>query len=168
MAEDFQGDGQSNSFLAKTLAVLNMSLSRFQTIIGLTAGLVSIVGTLVSATQFFKPAPAMGEVVAVVQEAKSEKAVSGATIEILTPRNALVTTLTPNSLGRARYTLPEGAYRLRVSHPRFGAEVRQIQVFSGQTAEVPVRLRAGSSSPLVHAERAVSEGVLAVRRLFGL
>ena len=168
MAESFQGDGQSNSSLAKTWAVLHMSLSRVQTIVGLAAGLVSIVGALVSATHFFKPAPGMGEVVAVVQDAKSEKAVSDATIEILTPHNALVTTLTLNSLGRARYALPEGPYRLRISHPRFGAEVRQIRVLSGQTAEVQVRLRAGSSSPLVHAGRAVNEGVLAVRRLFGL
>ena len=168
MAEDSQGDGQDTSFLARTRATLHASLSRFQTIIGLTAGIISIGTTVLSSTQFFKPAPGTGEVVAVVQEAKSEKAVSDARIEILTPGNGLVTTLTPNSLGRARYTLPEGSYRLRVSHPRFGAEVRQIHVLSGQTAEVQLRLRAGSSSPLVHAGRAVNEGVLAVRRLFGL
>lgn len=168
MTEGFQGDGQSESFLRRTWAVLHGPLSRVQTIVGLAAGLVSIVGALASATQFFKPAPGMGEVVAVVQDAKSEKAISDATIEILTLHNALITTLTPNSLGRARYTLPEGSYRLRASHPRFGAEVRQIHVLSGQTAEVPLRLRAGSSSPLVHAGRAVNEGVLAVRRLFGL
>jgi hypothetical protein len=34
----------------------------------------------------------------------------------------------------------EGAYRLRVTHPRFGAEVRQIQVIVGQITEVRVRL----------------------------
>jgi hypothetical protein len=58
-------------------------------------------------------------------------------------------------------------YRVRVSHPRYAAEVRQVQVFSRQTVEVKVRLRAGSSSPLAHAERAVNEGVRAVRRAFG-
>ena len=98
----------------------------------------------------------------------SQKAVAGATIEILTPQNALVTTLTPNSLGQARHTLKEGSYRVRVSHPRFSAAVRPIQVFSGQTVEVRVRLQAGSSSSLAHAERAVSGGVRAVRRLLGL
>jgi hypothetical protein len=168
MAEGSEGDGQAKSFLAQTWATLHVSLSRFQTIIGLSAGIISIMGTLLSSTQFFKPAPATGEVVAVVQEAKSQKAVSDARIEILTLHNGLVTTLTPNSLGRARYTLPEGAYRLRVSHPRFGAEVRQVHVLSGQTAEIQVRLRAGSSSPRVHVGRVLSEGALAVRRLFGL
>ncbi len=152
----------------KIWATLNVSLSRFHSIVGLAAGLVSIVGAIFSTTQFFRPAPGMGEVVAVVQDAKSDRALSDATIEILTPQNALITTLTPDSSGRVRQTLHEGPYRLRVSHPRFGAEVRQIQVLSGQTAEVRLRLRAGTSSPLDHAERAVGEGVSAVRRLFGL
>jgi hypothetical protein len=83
-------------------SILHVSLSRFQTIIGLLAGLVSVFGAVYSVPQFFKPAPGMGEVVALVQEAKSEKAVAGATIEILTAQNALVTTLTPDSLGPAR------------------------------------------------------------------
>ena len=159
-------DGQS--VLSKTRAVLNVSLSRFQSIVGLLAGLVSVIGAVLSVPQFFNPAPGMGEVVAVVQEAKSEKAVADATIEILTSQNALVSTLTPNSLGQVRHTLKEGPYRVRVSHPRFSAEVRQIQVFSGQTVEVRVRLHTGSSSPLAHVERAVSGGVRTVRRLLGL
>lgn len=163
-----EGPRHGRSFLGKTWTGLHASLSRFQAIVGLLAGLVSIAGALFSVTQLFKPAPGMGEVVAVVQEAKSDKAVSDATIEILTSQDALVTTLRPNSLGRARHTLKEGTYRVRVSHPRFSAEVRQIQVFSGQTAEVRMRLRAGSSSPLEHAERAVNQGVRAVRRLLGL
>ncbi len=169
-AENEVGGGFRNIrlWLAKTRAALNMSLSRLQTIVGLTAGLLSITGALLSATQFFRPGPGMGEVVAVVQEAKSEKGVSDATIEILTPQNALVTTLTPDSLGRARQSVKEGSYRVRVSHPRFTAEVRQIQVFSRQTVEVRVRLRAGSSSPLAHAGRAVNTGVRAVKRALGL
>jgi hypothetical protein len=40
-------------------------------------------------------------------------------------------------------------------------------VVRGQTAEVHLRLRAGSSSPLAQAERVVREGVGAVRRIFG-
>jgi hypothetical protein len=150
------------------LAVLNVSLSRFQTVVGLTAGLVSIAGAALSLPQFFKPAPGTGELVAIVQDTKSEKAISDATIEILTPQNALVTTLTPNTFGRARQALPEGSYRLRVSHPRFSAEVRQIRVLSGQTAEVRVRLHAGSSSPLGQTQRAVNNGVRTLRELLGL
>jgi len=110
----------------------------------------------------------MGQVVAMVQEAKSEKSVPDATIEILTPQNALVATLTPDSLGRARQSLKEGIYRVRVSHPRFAAEVRQIHVFSRQTVEVRLRLRAGSSSPLEQAEQAINGGVHAVKRALGL
>ena len=148
--------------------MLNVSLSRFQAIVGLTAGLVSIAGAVFSPPQFLKPASGTGELVAIVQDSKSEKAISDATIEILTPQNALVTTLTPNTLGRARHALPKGSYRLRVSHPRFSAEVRQIQVLSGQTAEVRVRLHAGSSSPLRQAQRAVSNGVRTLREFLRL
>lgn len=149
------------------LARLNVSLSGLQTAIGLTAGIVSIAGALFAIPGFFTPAPGKGEVVAIVQDAKTEKAVSDATIEILTPQNAVVTTLTPNWSGKARYTLDEGHYRVRVSHPRFAAEIRQVQVVSRQTAEVRVQLRAGASSALRHAERVIDEGVSAMRRLFG-
>lgn len=161
-------DPNPPSFFSRTWTFLNASLSRVQTTVGLLAGLVSIAGALFSVTQFFKPAPNMGEVVAIVQEAKSDRAIPDATVEILTRENALVATLTPNALGRARQALKEGTYRVRVSHPRFGAELRQVQVFSGQTVEVKLRLRPGSSSPVEHAERALNEGVRAVRRLFGL
>src|SRR5881628_2326087 len=101
-------------------ARLNMSLPRFQAIVSLAAGILSIGGALVAISGFFKPAPGKGELVAIVQDAKTEKAVSDATIEILTPQDALVTTLTPNSFGKARSTLDEGHYRMRVSHLRYG------------------------------------------------
>jgi len=165
--EESGGSRTGRPWLAKTWAVLHVSLSRAQMIVGLLAGIVSIIGALYSVTQFFRPGPGMGEIVALVQEAKSQKGVPDATIEILTPQNALVATLTPDSLGQARRALKEGTYRVRVSHPRFAAEVRQIQVFSRQTVEVKVRLRAGSSSPLAQARRAINQGVRAVRRAFG-
>jgi len=147
--------------------LLHVHLSRFQAFVGLLAGLVSIAGAAVSVMQFFKPTPGTGEVLMVIQGARSGKAVSDATIEILTSQNALVTTMRPDALGRARHALKEGTYRVRVSHPGFGAEVRQIQVFSRQTVELTVRLRPGSSSPLERAGRTVNQGVRAVRHLFG-
>src|SRR5437867_5091341 len=131
----------------------NLSLSRLQTFVSLAAGILSITGALVAITGLFKPAPGKGELVAIVQEAKTEKAVSDATIEILTPQGAIVTTLTPDSFGKARCTLDEGHFRVWVSHPRFGDEVREVQVISRQSTEVRVQLRAGV---LGH-----------VRRLFG-
>ena len=148
--------------------MLKVSLPRFQAIVGLTAGLFSIAGAVFSLPQFLKPASVTGELVAIVEDSKSQKAISNATIEILTPQNALVTTLTTNTFGRARQALPEGPYRLRVSHPRFSAEVRQIHVLPGQTAEVRVRLHAGSSSPLRQAQRAVSHGVRTLREFLRL
>ena len=145
---------------------LKTSLSALQTFVGLAAGIMSIAGALVTVPKFFAPAPGKGEVVAVVQAAKTQKAVSDATVEILTPGDAIVTTLSPNYFGKARYTLEEGRYRVRVSHPGFPAEVRQVQVVAGQTAEVRVQLRAAASSAARRVERVVEEGVGAVRRAF--
>jgi hypothetical protein len=149
------------SVASKTWA--NMSLSRVQAIVGTMAGLVTVAGAL----QIFGPTGDMGEFVAVVQEAASARSVPDATIEILTPLNALVTTLAPDSRGRAHQRLKEGIYVVRVSHPDYSAEVRQIQVFPRQTVEIKASLRAGSSSPLVHAGRAVKDKVRAVGRVLG-
>jgi hypothetical protein len=142
------------------------SFTSLQAAVGLTAGLISIVGAAYSAIQIFKPPPEHGEIVAIVREARTERPITDATIEVFTPQQALVTTLTPASKGQVRHTLKEGAYRLRVSHPKFGAEVRQVVVQSGQTAEVRFQLvqRAGGSSPLGEAARAVNEGVGTVER----
>ena len=80
-------------------------LSALQTFVGLAAGIMSIAGALLTVPKLFAPAPGKGEVVAVVQAAKTQKAVADATVEILTPRDAIVTTLSPNYFGKARYTL---------------------------------------------------------------
>jgi Carboxypeptidase regulatory-like domain len=121
---------------------LNISLSRIQAIVGLAAGLLSITGGLVA---FLKPPSDSGKLVAIVQDAKTEKAVPDATIEILTLTDALVTTLTPNSSGEARYTLGEGHYRIRVNHPRYTSEVRDVRLMAGQNTEIRVQLRSGNS-----------------------
>jgi Carboxypeptidase regulatory-like domain len=160
----------ASSPLRQRLSALSPALSGVQTVVGLTTGLLSIGGVLLAIPGFFStppPAPTMGQIVAIVEEAKTEKAITDAKVEILTPQNALITTVTPNYFGKARHSLEEGLYRIRVSHPRYAAEVRQVQVVRGQTAEVHLRLRAGSSSPLAQAERVVREGVGAVRRIFG-
>ena len=124
------------------LPQLNISLSRVQTLIGLAAGIISITGALVA---FLKPAPDQGRLVAIVQDAKTEKAISDATVEVLTPLDALITTLKPNYFGVAHCTLGEGRYRLRVSHPRYLSEVRDIQLLSSQNTEVRVQLRSGNA-----------------------
>ena len=131
----------SINFRISAFPRLNISLSKVQTIVGLTAGILSITFTLVA---FFKPASDKAALVAFVQDGKTGKAVSDAMIEILTPRDALITTLTPDWSGKARCRLDEGHYRLRVSHPRYRAEVRDVQLISKESTEVRVELRAGA------------------------
>lgn len=145
------------------ISSLNVHLSRFQTMVGLAAGIISIFGAFFSVSNYFKPALGQGDLVAVVVDAKTEKAVSNATVEILTLNNAVVTTLNSGFFGKANSTLAEGQYRIRVKHPKFGAEIRHVQIVSGQTAEIRIPLHSGASAPL----EALSEGVNAVKRLFG-
>jgi hypothetical protein len=117
-----------------------LSLSRVQTIVGLTAGILSIAGAFVA---FLRPAPDKGRLVTIVQDAKTEKALPGGTIEVLTLADVLVTTLTPNSSGEAYYTLNEGHYRVRVNHPQYASETRDVRLIAGQNTEVRVQLRSG-------------------------
>lgn len=144
------------------------SLPWFQSIVGLVAGLISIAGAAYSVLRVWSPPVPQGQLVAVVVEARSDRPVPEATVEVLTRDDALVTTLTAGDGGRARSALPEGTYRLRVSHPRFRPEVRQVRVMPGQTAEVRVSLarRAHGGSPVDQAARAVGQGVGAVERFF--
>lgn len=142
--------------------VAGVSLSRFQTIVSTLAGVISVGGALFSLTQFVHPANT-GELVAVVQEAGSHRSVTDATVEILGAENTIVATLKPDASGRATHDLKEGVYVVRVSHPRYAAEVRRIQVQPRETVEIHADLHSGSSSPV---QRAVNDGVRAVRRAF--
>lgn len=119
----------------------HISLAGFQTVVGLTAGMFSILGVLLAIPGLLGGGPGKGDVVTIVREARTERALPGAVVEILTSNNAVVTTLRANSLGRTRYALIEGPYRIRVSHPQHAAEVRDVQVLPSQAAEIPVRLR---------------------------
>jgi carboxypeptidase family protein len=143
-------------------SMLGRSLPRVQAVVGTLAGIASIVGAVFSLVQIGRPAKAdTGELVAIVQAAGSRRGVSDARIEVLTTQDAIVATLTPDATGRATRELREGVYVVRVSHPRYAADVRRVQVLPQQTVEVRASLRAGSSSPI---ERAVDSGVNAVRR----
>jgi hypothetical protein len=157
----------SKSWSGLSLLRSSLSLSRVQAIVGVLTGMVTITMGLYSLLQLRGPAAGMGELVAVVQEAASERSVTDATIEVLTPLNALVATLTPDSKGQARQSLKEGIYVVRVNHPRYASEVRQIQVFPKQTVEIKARLRGGSALPLGQVKRTVSGGVHAAGRALG-
>jgi hypothetical protein len=143
-------------------ALRTFSLSRVQAVVGTVAGLASITGAVFSLVQLARPANT-GHLVAIVQSAGSQRRVGDATIEVLTAQNAIVATLTPDPTGRATQELAEGVYVVRVSHPRYAAEVRRVQVLARQTVEIKASLRAGSSSPI---QRAVNDGVSAVKRAF--
>jgi hypothetical protein len=140
--------------------VRGSSLSRVQAIVGTLAGLVTVFGAAASIVQIAHPANT-GELVAIVQAAGSHRTVTDATVEVLTPQDAIVATLTPDETGRTTQSLREGVYVVRVSHPRYAAEVRRVQVLPRQTVEIRTSLRAGSSSPIA---RAVNDGVSAVRK----
>jgi carboxypeptidase family protein len=118
-----------------------ISFSKIQAAVGLTTGILSIAVSLVA---FLKPAPTKPELVAIVQDSKTQKAVTDATIEIFTPGDAVITTLTPDGSGKARFRLDEGRYRVRVSHPRYREEVRDVQLVSKESTEIRVQLRGGS------------------------
>jgi hypothetical protein len=143
-----------------TRLITGLSLSRIQAVVGTLAGLASIIGVAFSLLQVARPADS-GELVTIVQAAGSSSSITGATIEVLNAQDALVATLTPDSTGRATQSLKQGVYVVRVSHPRYAAEARRIQVVPGQTTEIRTNLRAGSSSTV---ERAVNNGVSAVKK----
>lgn len=110
---------------------------------GLAAGVLSISFSLVA---FIMPASNKAELVAVVEDGKTEKAISDATVEILTSQDAVITTLKPDWSGKARFKLDEGRYRVRVSHPKYRSEVRDVQLVSKERTELRMQLR--SSAPL--------------------
>src|SRR6476469_5375830 len=94
--------------------------SRIQAVVGVLAGIVSIIGAGFSLVEFVRPAHT-GDLVAIVQAAGSHRSVPDATIEVLTTQDALVATLTPDSTGRVTQKLTEGDYVVRVSHPLYAA-----------------------------------------------
>jgi hypothetical protein len=141
-----------------------LTLPRTHSIIGILAGCISISLGLYSYLHLAKPAaPVVGDLVAVVQDARTGRPVNDATVEILTLKDAVVTTLVPGTGGQARGKLKEGTYRLRVTHPRFTAETRQVQVMAGQTSEVHLRL---VPPPPPKAAGPVDEALGAVKKIF--
>jgi hypothetical protein len=129
------------------MAWVRGSISSVQSVVGILAGISSIAGAVYSAMQYVRPAPTAGEIVTVVRAAGSEQPLPGATVEVLTPDDALVATLTPAADGQARQALREGPYRLRVSAPRFDAQTRAVAIQPGATAEVRFALAPHVDAP---------------------
>jgi hypothetical protein len=142
-----------------------LTLSRFHAAIGIIAGFVSmgvaVYSYLHSSGPAAPPAPALGEIVAMVQDARTGGPIPDATMEILTLNDSVVTTLAPERGGTARAKLKEGTYRLRVVHSRYVAETRQVEIVAGHTAEVRVRLAQPAHKP-----GRIDQAVGRVRNLF--
>jgi hypothetical protein len=124
----------------RPFAFLRHPLTVYQTIIGIGAGLLTISGTVGSMVGFSYRTP-QAELMTTVHNARSRVPISGATIEIRTPTDAIVTTLTADGDGRAQYKVREGAYNLRITHPHYLPDVKQVQVQGGQIADIRVALR---------------------------
>jgi hypothetical protein len=151
--------------------VLRGSISSLQSLVGILAGISSIAGAVYSAMQYVKPMPTVGEIVTVVRAAETDELVPGARVEVLTPGDALVATLTPAADGQARQTLKEGLYRVRITAPRFDAQARAIQVQPGATAELHFALAehvepAPTAGRKPDPDAPVTKSVSAARRFF--
>jgi hypothetical protein len=120
-----------------------VEVSRLQTVVALLAGLSSIGGAMYSGVTYLA-APGQGEVAVLVQEDRTDRPLRDATVEILTSEDGLLTTLAPAADGWIRYPLREGGYHVRVTY--LGAETRQVEVRSGQTAEQRFRMPTGESA----------------------
>jgi hypothetical protein len=159
------------------------SLPHMQAMVGLLAGVLSIGGFVYSYLWATTPiVPTRGDLVAAAVDARTEKVIPDATLEVLTLKDALVTTLTPDANGRARQTIKEGSYRLRATHPRFNSEARTIHVIAGNTADIRVRLSPRGAKPVAGAGvlgppapgagstseigKVVDEGMNAVKKIF--
>ena len=154
----------------KKIRTLRKRISRVQAVVGIAAGLVSVGGFVYSFLAVSPSRVVTGNLVTVVQDARSKKPLADVTLEILTEQDAVVTTLSLPAEGRAQHSLKEGGYKLRVSHPRFATETRKVHVQAGQTAEVRVALSprsgpVGSTSPASPGQ-AIDEGVGAMKRFF--
>lgn len=149
-------------------ASASLSLSKAQSFVAITTGVISIVGALYSFTSFLHPASSSGEVVAILRDAASHDPVPRATIEILTLQDALLASLTPDSSGYARRALKEGSYKIRVSHPDYTLATRRIHITPGDTLELRVDLHTGSSLPLPAITDSLGHGAKALGRRLGI
>jgi len=130
-------------------AILHQPLTKIQALVGVFAGLITITGSIVSLAGLHDRPPALGEMIAVIHDMREHAPLADATVEILTPQDALVTTLTAPNDGRVARRLKEGKYRVRVSHPQFMPQVRQIEVSSGERSELRVALAPRPTPPVV-------------------
>jgi hypothetical protein len=151
---------------------LPLPLPRLQAIVGVAAGALTIIvtgGSLLGFNTYYR-APVQGEIVASVSAARSRTPLRDATVEILTPASAVVTTLSADGEGRIRHRVREGQYRLRVTHPEFLPDQKDVQVWAGQRADIRVTLasRPPAPKPVASAPKRAEDGVKKLLGKLGL
>ena len=124
--------------------------------IAVLTGLITIVGAGYSVYRFMSPAPDKGQVEVVIQDSESGTPLAGTNIEILSTGKALVATLASDDAGRARYTLKDGRYDVRIRREGYSDSTREIQVTPGQDVTLNVRL-AASTPPVKGMKNAVKK-----------
>lgn len=171
MSEVGSPEARERSLLARLKAVI--SLSRAQAFAGLVAAVLSIGGSIYGYLKVTQP-PDKGELLTVVHD-RGDKPLPDAIVEVLTDKDAIVTSFSAVEPAGSRRTLKEGTYRLRVTHPKLAPEIRTVQVYAGQTSEIRFRLgpRAAvakpapaGTSPVNDATRVVTEGVENFKKIF--
>src|ERR1700745_20896 len=86
------------------VVVKRWSFSGLQAVVGLIAGVTSIVGAAYSAVDTLRPAPGPGEVVVTVRDAAAHP-VTAPVVEVLGADDAIITTVIPGEDGIARHAL---------------------------------------------------------------
>jgi hypothetical protein len=114
------------------------SLSTLQSTVALTAGLLSIAGAVYPTLHQLSPAAHPSPFTARVAEAGTDRPLAGATIDVLTPANEVVGSLTSRADGFAECSLPQGSYHLRTSLPQFDATTVDIRL--PDVGPAPVRI----------------------------
>ena len=144
-AEGVSADGptaesQSAEGPSRIGVFLNQPLTKVQAMVGICAGLITITGSVLSVVGLTHRGPTQGEILAIIQDGSVRKPVAEATVEILTPDDALVTTMTAAADGRVIRLVKEGHYRIKVTHPHFSTVMRHVEVHSGERSELRVAL----------------------------
>jgi Carboxypeptidase regulatory-like domain len=149
------------------LTLLRQPLSTVQTVVGILAGLLTIGGGFLSFSGFAAATtPQQGDLVAIVQDVRSNKPIGYATVEIFTSEDAIVTTLKAEPNGHLARRLKEGRYRLRVTHPSFLPEVRLVEVHSGQRSDLKIAMGPRPPAPRVIRAAAAVEEPGAIHKFF--
>ncbi len=153
---------------APWLATLRQPLSTLQTVVGIIAGVLTIGGGFLSFSGFATPTALaqQGEIVAVVHDLRTSKPVANARVEIFTAQDAIVTAVKLEPDGRLARRLKDGRYRVRVTHPSFVPEVRQIEIHAGQRSDIEIALAPRASAPRVTRAVVVEEPQGPIQKFF--